>query len=140
MQNNNFSGMPVNSSAGYKVAGVQLNSTPVFIDSRNNDINMEENITAVGALSTTVAVSHLNFAAGGAVTLAAPTKPCFLKIIKVDQHTSNYTLALTNIVDGTASTTATFTSTSGRLVLLSDSVTSGKWIVIHQSPSGLTLS
>ncbi len=98
-----------------------------------------ETLTAAGAISTSTAETHLNFAAGGAVTLAAPTVRGLVKVIDVSSFSVNYTLALTNVVEGTAATTATFTSTAGRLVLLSD-VGLGKWIVLKQSAAGLTLA
>jgi hypothetical protein len=139
MTRSTFSG-PVNSTAGFQIAGVAIGSTAAELNSRTDDSAMEETIAAAGALSTSVAVSHLAIVAGGAVTLDAPTKPGFIKIIDVTSFGSNFTLALTNVVEGTAATTATFTSTAGRLVLVSNSVTSGKWIVLKQSAAGLTLT
>lgn len=98
-----------------------------------------EVLTAPGAISTTAAETALNFASGGAVTLAAPTAKGLVKVISVGAYTANYTLSLANVIEGTAVTTATFTAITGRLVLVSN-VSLGKWIVIKQSAAGLTLS
>lgn len=110
---------------------VAQGSTSAEVDARCDDSAMVQAIVAAGALSVTVAVSTLAVVGGGAVTLAVPTKPAMLKIIKMITDDGNVTLALTNVVGGTAATTATFGSVGDTLVLVSD-VASGKWVVLAE--------
>jgi hypothetical protein len=107
-------------------------ATKAEIETRCDDSAMEQTITAAGALSTTVAVSKLAVVSGGAVTLAAPTKPGMQKIIKMTTDDGDVTLALTNVVGGTQSSTATFGAVGDTLVLMSDVASGGKWMVIKE--------
>lgn len=117
------------------LAGLAATSTE--INSRVDDSAMVETIAAAGALSTTAAVSLLATAAGGAVTLAVPTKPAMIKIIKMTADNGDVTLALTNVVGGSQAATATFSAVGQTLVLVSD-VASGKWVVLKEQGVVLT--
>lgn len=113
-------------------------TTSAEIAARNDDSVMEQSLIAAGAVSLTVAITKLNLVGAGAVTLAAPSKPGFIKIIRMDTDNGDVTLALTNVVGGSAATTCTFNDIADRLVLVSDSAASGKWIVLKES--GVTLA
>lgn len=112
-------------------------ATAAEINSRCDDSAMVESVVAAGAVSVTVSVTQLALAGAGAVTLAVPTKPGLIKVIKMTADNGDVTLALTNVVGGSASTTATFDAVGETLVLVSD-VASGKWIVLAEV--GVTLS
>ena len=116
------------------IGATALGSTATEIDTRCDDSAMSESIVAAGALSTSVALSELAVAGGGAVTLAVPTKPAMIKILHMTTYGGNVTLALTNIVGTTlgTETTCTFNSVGDRLVLVSDSI-SGKWIILKEA-------
>ena len=72
-----------------------------------------------------------------AVTLGAPTKPNVDMTIEmtVKGSSHNITLALTNVVGGTASTTCTFNTQGGSLILKSKAT---KWHVMNQYNITLT--
>ncbi len=93
-----------------------------------------ETITAAGACSVTVPVSIITIAAGGAITLAAPTVAGLSKVI-VSTNTQSVTLALTNCTGGTAATTATFAHAGDSLSLISTLASSGKWLITGQGVS-----
>jgi hypothetical protein len=141
MSRSTFSG-PVASTNGFigALTGNVGNTTSAEIAARNDDSAMEETVIAAGAVSTTVAVTKLAVVGGGAVTLAAPTKPGFIKIIEMTTDDGDVTLALTNVVEGSAATTATFSAVGGRLVLVSNFASSGKWIVLKEGAAGITLT
>lgn len=99
-----------------------------------------QNLTAAGAASITVPVTTLVGPAAStyAITLAAPTAPGIIKEITMTSTTSTnaVTLALTNVVGGTASSSASFDAAGETLVLISNNV--GKWVVFKEY--GVTLS
>ena len=101
----------------------------------------EETITAAGALDNRAGTSTVSNAATAAfaVTLAAPEATAFggIKIIEDNSGTATvgFTLALTNVIGGTATTTATFNADKETLVLVAGT---DKWIVLKQQ--GVTLS
>lgn len=132
MARSTFSG-PINSTAGFEIDSVAINATAAELNVRCDDSAMEETVSAAGALSLTTALSKLSLSGAGAVTLAAPSKPGFIKIIRMDADNGDVTLALTNVVGGSAATTCTFNDVNDRLVLVSDSAASGKWIVLKES-------
>ncbi len=117
-------------------AGIALISdtaaTAAELNARADDSAMEQTVLAAGAVSATIAVSKLAVVAGGAVTLAAPTKPALIKIIKMTTDDGDVTLSLANVVGGTQATTATFAAVGDTLVLVSDTAASGKWIVLKE--------
>lgn len=120
------------------VTGSVGSTTSSEIASRSDDSAMEETVVAAGAVSTTVAVTKLAVVGGGAVTLAVPTKPALIKIIKMTTDNGDVTLALTNVVGGTQAATATFSAVGQTLVLVSDTAASGKWIVLKEQGVVLT--
>ena len=83
-------------------------------------------------------VNLIATSASYAVTLSSPTLAGRLKIIQMTQRSNPYavTLALTNVIGGSASTTATFDAANEILVLLS--VNNSKWLVIKEQ--GVTLT
>lgn len=133
------SGSTANFAGTLQIGGVTLGSTAAEINTRTDDSAMVETSTGTsGALSTSIAVSAIDSTAGaGTRTLAVPTKPAMIKIIKMTVDNGDTTLDLTNIVGGSAATTATFDAVDETLVLVSD-VASGKWIVLAEV--GVTLS
>lgn len=72
-----------------------------------------------------------------AVTLAAPTRPGIVKVIVMTATTATnaVTLALTNVVGGSAATSASFDAAGETLVLVSAAT---KWVVLKEV--GVTLS
>lgn len=98
-------------------------------------------LTAAGAISTTSKYTSLVGPASStyAVTLAAPTaeQEGRVKVIEMLSTTGSnaVTLALTNVVGGSAASTATFNAAGETLVLVASS---GKWVVIKEV--GVTLS
>lgn len=95
------------------------------------DLETSQTISAAGALSILRNYSKLEVAGGGAITLAAPSAAMLgqLKTIEMTIDTGDVTLALTNVVGGTATTTATFSAIGQTLVL---QALSTKWVVIKQ--------
>lgn len=128
---------PVNSYAGYKIAGVQVTANATEINQRVDDSLMVETIKAAGPISTTTSETSLSLPGAGAVTLAAPTKPCFDKIITMTVDNGDVTLSLANCVDGTAATTCTFNDVNDYIILKAN-LARGKWSVIKQAGVVLT--
>lgn len=96
-------------------------------------------LTAAGAASVTVPVTTIVGPAAStyAITLAAPSAPGITKVITMLSTTSTntVTLALTNVVGGTQTTTATFDAAGETLILVSNAT---KWVVVKEY--GVTLS
>lgn len=116
-----------------KINGTAVGSSAAEIDARCDDSAMEETVTTAGAVSVTKAVTKIDSTLGGmAVTLAAPSKPGMIKVIKMTVDGGDTTLALTNVVGQSSGTTCTFGDNGDTLVLVSDSATSGKWIVLAE--------
>lgn len=98
-----------------------------------------QTITAAGAIS--LDANHVKITGPGtstyAVTLAAPTRGGQTMTIEMVSTTStnSVTLALTEVLGGTAATTATFNAAAETLILVSNSA---KWIVVKEH--GVTLS
>ena len=85
---------PVNSIAGYKIAGVPITANATEINQRVDDSIMYELVkVSATALSTTVAETSLSLPGAGNVTLAVPTKPCFDKIITMIADNGDVTLS-----------------------------------------------
>lgn len=118
--------------------GITSGATATEINARTDDSAMVDTITAAGAISTTTCYTAINSTAGTfAATLAVPTKPALIKVIKMTVDNGDVTIALTNVVGGTAASTATFDAVGETLVLVSDAA-SGKWVVLAEV--GVTLS
>lgn len=130
MSRSTFSG-PVNSTAGFQIGGVAIGSTAAEINVRTDDSAMSETVTAAGAVSTTVSETSLALVGAGAVTLAVPTKPAHIKIITMTADNGDVTMALTNVVGGSAATTCTFNDVNDVIVLVSD-LAGAKWVVLKE--------
>lgn len=98
-----------------------------------------QTITATGAISLNANHVKITGPASGtyAVTLAAPSRGSQAMVIEMTATTSTnaVTLALTNVVGGTAATTATFNAAGETLTLISNST---KWVVLDEY--GVTLA
>jgi hypothetical protein len=98
-----------------------------------------QNITVAGAIS--LDANHVKITGPGtstyAVTLAAPTRGGQIMVIEMVATTASdaVTLALTNVVGGTAGSSASFDAAGEILTLVS---ASAKWLVLNQF--GVTLS
>lgn len=98
-----------------------------------------QEISAAGAIS--LDANHVKITGPAsstyAVTLAAPSRAGQMLTVEMVATTSTnaVTLALTNVVGGTASTSASFDAAGETLVLVSNST---KWVVLKQQ--GVTLS
>jgi hypothetical protein len=96
-------------------------------------------ITAAGAVD--VNANHVSIVGPAtstyAITLAAPARAGQLLAITMTSTTSTnaVTLALTNVIGGSAASTATFNAAGETLVLVS---TAEKWVVVAEA--GVTLS
>lgn len=97
-----------------------------------------QTITAASAINLDARYVAIRESSGGyAVTLDAPTVPGITKIIEMTARASGtVTLSLSNVVDGSASTTASFDAVGETLILMSRS---NKWMVIGEK-GGVTLS
>jgi len=123
-----------------------ITATAAEINARCDQSANEESITEAGALSTTKTESKLTGPGSGtyAVTLAAPTvaEVGRLKIITMTATTANnaVTMALTNVVGGSQSSSASFDAAGETLVLLGIRVaaTTYRWLVLKEY--GVTLS
>lgn len=97
---------------------------------------LHQKITAAAAINLADEYVSIAGGTGYAITLAAPDRPGVKKIIEMISITSGaVTLALTNVVGGSAGTTASFDAVGEILTLVSSST---KWIVIDEL--GVTLS
>ena len=98
-----------------------------------------QTITAAGAISLDASYVKITGPETStyAVTLAAPSRGGQVMVIEMAGTTSTnaVTLALTNVVGGTAGTSASFNAAGETLTLISNST---KWIVL--SEYGVTLS
>lgn len=121
-----------NGFVGDITGGLTSGATAAEINARADDSAMVDSRSGAGAISPSTAYTSLVTTGANALTLAAPTKPAFLKVIKMTTDGGDGTLASTNIVgQSSGSTSITFNDVGDTLVLLSDTV-SGKWIVIKE--------
>jgi hypothetical protein len=99
----------------------------------------EQEITEAGAITPTVNHVQITGPATGtyAVTLAAPSVGGQIMVIEMTATTSTnaVTLALTNVVGGSAASSASFNAAGEILTLVS---ASAKWVVLNET--GVTLS
>lgn len=141
MSSSTFSG-PVTSTNGFvgaitgnvtgNLTGNVGNTTSAEIAARADDSAMVDTIVGAGAVSVTTAETSVALVGAGAITLAAPTKPAFIKILTMTADNGDVTLALTNVVGGTAATTCTFNDVNDFIVLVSD-LARAKWVVLKES-------
>ena len=96
-----------------------------------------ETLTADGAVSITVPNTKLEDTGTGAFTLAAPGADMLgrIKTIEMTADNGDVTLGLTNVLGGSAATTATFDAVAETLVLVGGATA---WHVVAES--GVTLS
>jgi len=97
-----------------------------------------ETILVAGAVSVTKRVTKLSAASGAyAVTLAAPSATMLgqIKIIEMTVAGNAITMALTEVLGGSAATTASFDGVNETLTLIAGT---NKWIVLDEH--GVTLS
>lgn len=108
-------------------------------DVRDSVLSRTQTITAAGAID--LDANHIKITGPAsstyAVTLAAPTKAGITKVIEMIGTTSTnaVTLALTNVVGGTAASSASFDAAGETLILVSRNA---KWVVVKEL--GVTLS
>lgn len=115
-----------------KIGGTSVGATAAEINSRNDDSAMVDTRSGAGAIAVGTAYTALTTTGADALTLAAPTKPGFIKVIKMVTDGGDGTLASTNIVgQSSGSTSITFNDVDDTLVLVSDT-SSGKWIVLAE--------
>jgi len=123
---------------GLTLARVTSTATELNYNDRSERI---QTITAAGAIDLNERFVNVTGPAAStyAITLAAPTAAQEGNILTIHMTgttaTNAVTLALTNVVGGTAATTASFDAAGERLVLLASG---DKWVVIKQQ--GVTLS
>jgi hypothetical protein len=109
-----------------------LGATAAELNARCDDSAMVDTRADAGAISVTTAYTAVTTTGAAAITLAAPSKPAFVKVIKMTTDGGDATLASTNIVGQSSGTTSiTFNDVDDTLVLISD-VSSGKWIVLKE--------
>lgn len=119
-------------------AEVQVTSTPAELNLL--DLTAQsETVLVAGAVSVVKRITTLSGASGAyAVTLDAPNAT-MLGQVKVIQYltgsTNAITMALTNVIGGSAATTASFNAADETLVLVAGA---SKWIVVGEA--GVTLS
>ena len=118
-------------------AGTAVSATAAELNIAADVSAQTEAVVAAGALSVTKRISTLAVVSGGAVTLAAPSASMLghVKVIEMTTDDGDVTLALTNVVGGSAGTTATFSAVNQALVLVSGT---NKWHVVAES--GVVLS
>lgn len=125
------------SAKGLKLGGTLVTATAAEINQRCDASANTETITAAGAVSITKPHTSLALVGAGAVTLAAPSVDGVVKIIVMTADNGDVTMALTNVVGGSAATTCTFNDANDCIVLVS-SLARAKWIVLKEV--GVTLA
>lgn len=106
-----------------------------FMSNENHQsISNVASVLSLDAEHVAITATTANYA----ITLESPTIPGRYKTIQMVDRSAPYavTLSLTNVIGGSASTTATFDSTNETLVLRS--LSNGKWLVIKEH--GVTLT
>lgn len=131
------SGSTVNIAGTFQVGGVAVTSTAAELNLLDQTAQTET-IAEGGVVSVTKRYTKLTQTTTGAITLAAPGADMLGQIKVIEQvggTTDAVTLALTNVVGGSAATTASFNADGEMLVLLG---TNDAWLVIKEL--GVTLS
>lgn len=119
------------STKGLELASVLVTATAAEINQRCDASINTETLVAAGAVSITTTSTSLALVGAGAVTLAAPTVDGLVKIICMTVDNGDVTMALTNVVGGSAATTCTFNDANDTIVLVS-SLARAKWIVLKE--------
>lgn len=116
----------------------QVTATSAELNLLDLSAQTESGIAASGVVSPTKRVTQLDSnAAAGAITLAAPDASMLgqIKIIEMTVAGNALTMALTEVVGGTAGSSASFDAAGEMLVLIGGAT---KWIVLKEY--GVTLS
>lgn len=135
---------PSATASGWQIWDSTLNH-PAYADGASavysvGQINTTEELTGAGAISRSKRETTLNNGTAGtfAVTLSAPIAEYrnFRKTITMTagDGTKTVTLALTNVVGGSAATTATFSAAGHTLILeaVRTSTSAFKWLVVKE--------
>ena len=99
-------------------------------------MNYSQSISGAGAVA--LGARHVNISGGTgfAITLAAPSAPGIVKVIELSVISSGaVTMALTEVIGGSAGSSASFDAAGETLTLVSNST---KWVVLDEH--GVTLS
>lgn len=111
-----------------------FNDLHFLFSNKNNQV-----ITSAKAIE--LDSEHVDISKSGAgtyaITLAAPTLPCKLKVITMTAVSGGgtVTLDLTNCIGGTAATTCTWDAVTDTLIMISGPT---KWVIIKQHGVALT--
>lgn len=130
--------LDIESGGALKLAGTQVTATADEINNACDVSVNSQSITAAGAIELDAKYVSIAGGTGFAVTLAAPTaaQAGQTKVITLASITSGaVTLALTNVIGGSAGTSASFDAANETLTLVA---ITGKWVVIDEH--GVTLS
>lgn len=130
-------------SAAQKATLDALTATATELNSVADKSANTEDISSAGALTPSVANSQVAGGEGFAVTLAAPSaaEVGSLKTVTLESITSGaVTMALTEVIGGTAASSASFDAAGETLVLVGveSAPATFKWLVIKEH--GVTLS
>lgn len=129
----------IESGGSLKLDGVAVGATAAEIDAAADASSFTQAITAADAIDLSARHVEITGPATStyAVTLAAPTVGGIVKVIEMVATTSTnaVTLALTNVVGGSAASTATFNAAGEILTLVS---AGSKWVVLDEL--GVTLT
>lgn len=123
---------------GLAIGGTLVTATPAELNDADLSAKTQA-ITAAGAISLDARVVNITGPAAStyAITLAAPTRAGQVMVIEMTGTTATnaVTLALTNVVGGSAATSASFNAAGEILSLVSGAT---KWLVTGEA--GVTLS
>ncbi len=114
---------------------LELNAKDVrtFLGDLSRDVmslTSKQIILVAEAIKVDIKYVSLDSTAGAfAVTLAAPNDVNVMKVIEMTVDSGDVTMALTNVVGGSAATTATWNDVGDILVLIS---TDTKWVVLKE--------
>jgi len=130
-------GGTLNVTGTFKTGGVAVTSTAAELNI--TDVSAQtETILVAGAVSVVKRITNLSAASGAyAVTLAAPNASMLgqIKVIQMTVAGNAITIALTQVLGGSAANTASFDGVNETLTLLAGV---NKWIVLDEH--GVTLS
>lgn len=122
------------------VDGAEITATPAEINGMCDASAAVQSITAAGAVTVDGSVRRVELSGGAyAITLAAPSGSGIGSFLAIEYNGGDIdavTMALTNVTDGSAATTATFNA-DGEGVLLYGGLT--KWVVVKEY-GGVTLA
>lgn len=128
-------------ASGLSIAGTTVTATAAEINNACDVSSVSQSITEAGAID--LDAKHVDItgpeSSTYAVTLAAPTAAQYglVKVIHMSSTTSTnaVTLALTNVIGGSAASSASFNAADEALVVVGSE---GGWLVLAEN--GVTLS